>query len=177
MLSTKRLRIECVREVQPDTDEDGNPLPGQQAAGTILEQSPSEDALVPAGTVIGVTVMGGDGWEDPNKPRQIEIKFDLPQGDDTVHVQTFVDGKETGYGDPDLSRQSTWTTKPSGKGDAKVEIYIDGQLYKSYDVNFDNGTKVETTDLQGLGESLSKEEHADEERDDGYQQPQEDDDE
>lgn len=142
-----------------------------------MEQSPSEDALVPAGTVIGVTVMGGDGWEDPNKPRQIEIKFDLPQGDDTVHVQTFVDGKETGYGDPDLSRQSTWTTKPSGKGDAKVEIYIDGQLYKSYDVNFDNGTKVETTDLQGLGESLSKEEHADEERDDGYQQPQEDDDE
>lgn len=177
LLSTKRLRIECVREVQPDTDEDGNPLLGQQAAGTILEQSPSEDALVPAGTVIGITVMGGDGWEDPNKPRQIEIKFDLPQGDDTVHVQTFVDGKETGYGDPDLSRQSTWTTKPSGKGDAKVEIYIDGQLYKSYDVNFDNGTKVETTDLQGLGESLSKEEHADEERDDGYQQPQEDDDE
>lgn len=58
-----------------------------------------------------------------------------------------------------------------------MEIYIDGQLYKSYDVNFDNGTKVETTDLQGLGESLSKEEHADEERDDGYQQPQEDDDE
>ena len=41
LLSTKRLRIECVREVQPDTDEDGNPLPGQQAAGTILEQSPS----------------------------------------------------------------------------------------------------------------------------------------
>ena len=51
-----------------------------------------------------VTVMGGDGWEDPNQPIQVEIPFDLPEGDGVVHVQTFVDGAETGYGDPDLSR-------------------------------------------------------------------------
>ena len=156
LLTTRRLRIELAEEVQPETDEDGNILPGQQAAGTILSQSPTEDTQVPAGTVINVTVMGGDGWEDPNKPIQIEITFDLPEGDEVVHVQTFVDGTETGYGDPDLSRQSTWTTRPSGRGDAKVEIYIDGQLYKTFDVNFDNGTKVETTDLQALGEQLEQ---------------------
>ena len=80
LLSTRRLRIECVEEVQPQTDEDGKTIAGQVAAGTILEQSPNEDALVPAGTVINVKVMGGEGWEDPNKPRQVEISFDLPEG-------------------------------------------------------------------------------------------------
>ncbi len=184
LLSTKRLRIECVEEIEPETDEDGHPIPGSQPAGTILEQSPSEDAMVPAGTVIKVKVMGGDGWEDPNKPKQVEIKFELPEGEDRVHVQTFVDGKETGYGDPDLSRQSTWTTKPSGKGDAKVEIYIDGTVYRTYDVNFDNGTVVETTDMQALGEFLSSKEdesgepsgESNDQRDDGYSEPSEDDD-
>ncbi len=184
LLSTKRLRIECVEEIEPETDEDGHPIPGSQPAGTILEQSPSEDAMVPAGTVIKVKVMGGDGWEDPNKPKQVEIKFELPEGEDRVHVQTFVDGKETGYGDPDLSRQSTWTTKPSGKGDAKVEIYIDGTVYRTYDVNFDNGTVVETTDMQALGEFLSSKEdesgepsgESNDQRDDGYREPSEDDD-
>lgn len=184
LLSTKRLRIECVEEIEPETDEDGHPIPGSQPAGTILEQSPSEDAMVPAGTVIKVKVMGGDGWEDPNKPKQVEIKFELPEGEDRAHVQTFVDGKETGYGDPDLSRQSTWTTKPSGKGDAKVEIYIDGTVYRTYDVNFDNGTVVETTDMQALGEFLSSKEdesgepsgESNDQRDDGYREPSEDDD-
>ncbi len=156
LLSTKRLRIECIEEVEPETDSRGNPLPGQEAAGTILEQSPNEDGLVPAGTVVQVKVMGGDGWEDPNKPKQIKITFDLPEGSGKVHVQTFVDGKETGYGDPNLSKQTTWTTKPSGRGDAKVEIYIDSELYRSYDVNFDNGTQVETTDMQALAEYLER---------------------
>lgn len=156
LLSTKRLRIECIEEVEPETDSRGNLLPGQEAAGTILEQSPNEDGLVPAGTVVQVKVMGGDGWEDPNKPKQIKITFDLPEGSGKVHVQTFVDGKETGYGDPNLSKQTTWTTKPSGRGDAKVEIYIDSELYRSYDVNFDNGTQVETTDMQALAEYLER---------------------
>ena len=127
-----------------------------------------------AGTVINVTVMGGEGWEDPNKPIQVEIQFDLPQGDGVVHVQTYVDGVETGYGDPDLSRQSTWTTRPSGRGDAKVEIYIDGELYKTFDVNFDNGTYVETTDLQALGEQLSQQGGSyGENTDEDYPEPQE----
>ena len=174
LLTTRRLRIELVEEVQPETDEDGNVIAGQQAAGTILSQSPTEDTQVPAGTVINVTVMGGDGWEDPNQPIQIEIPFDLPEGDGVVHVQTFVDGTETGYGDPDLSRQSTWTTRPSGRGDAKVEIYIDGELYKTFDVNFDNGTYVETTDLQALGEQLSQQGGSyGENTDEDYPEPQE----
>lgn len=175
LLSTRRLRIECVEEVQPQTDEDGKTVAGQVAAGTILEQSPNEDALVPAGTVINVKVMGGEGWEDPNKPRQVEISFDLPEGDGKVHVQTYVDGKETGYGDPDLSKQSTWTTKPTGKGDSKVEIYIDGELYLTYDVNFDTGVVVPTTDLQAVGEYLnnrdSQEDSTANEDDDEYAQP------
>ena len=174
LLSTRRLRIEVTKEVEPETDEDGNNLPGQEAAGTILEQSPTEDTQVPAGTVINVTVMGGEGWEDPNKPIQVEIQFDLPQGDGVVHVQTYVDGVETGYGDPDLSKQSTWTTRPTGRGDSKVEIYIDGELYKTFDVNFDNGTYVETTDLQALGEQLSQQGGSyGENTDEDYPEPQE----
>ena len=171
LLSTKRLRIECVEEVDPESDPTNT-----EAAGTILEQTPSEDALVPAGTVIQVTVMGGDGWEDPNKPRQVEIKFDLPQGDGTVHVQTFVDGTETGYGDPDLSKQSTWTTRPTGKGDGKVEIYIDGELYLTYDVNFDTGVVVPTSDLQAVGQSLEARDDEEDTQtsDDEYPEPSDD---
>ena len=46
LLTTRRLRIELVEEVQPETDEDGNVIAGQQAAGTILSQSPTEDTQV-----------------------------------------------------------------------------------------------------------------------------------
>lgn len=174
LLTTRRLRIECVAEEEPKTDEDGNIVAGSAQPGTILEQSPNEDALVPAGTVIKVKVMGGDGWEDPNKPRQIKITFDLPEGDGKVHIQTFVDGKETGYGDPDLSRQTTWTTKPTGKGDAKVQIYIDEILYKSYDVNFDTGAQVETTDLQALGEYFKQRDSQQSSSDEDYPEPDDD---
>ena len=37
-----------------------------------------------------------------------------------------------------------------------MEIYIDSELYRSYDVNFDNGTQVETTDMQALAEYLER---------------------
>ena len=76
LLSTKRLRIECVREVQPDTDEDGNPLPGQQAAGTILEQSPSEDALVPSwAATVGRTRTSQDRLRLNSTCRRATIRY------------------------------------------------------------------------------------------------------
>ena len=125
LLTTRRLRIELVEEVQPETDEDGNVSPDSRRRAPSSPRSPTEDTQVPAGTVINVTVMGGEGWEDPNKPIQVEIQFDLPQGDGVVHVQTYVDGVETGYGDPDLSKQSTWDHPPN-----RPRRFQGGDLYR-----------------------------------------------
>ena len=146
--------IELVEEVQPETDEDGNVIAGQQAGGTILSQSPTETHRFRP-NVINVTVMGGDGWEDPNQPIQIEIPFDLPEGDGVVHVQTFVDGTETGYGDPDLSRQSTWTTRPSRGATPRWRSISTGSSTRPLTSTLTTHL-CETTDLQGLGEQLSQ---------------------
>lgn len=149
LLTTYRLRIECVDEIDQEDDDKG------RQPGTIVSQSPNADALVPAGTTINVVVVGGEGWEDPNKKRPIEIVFDLPQGrEDRVHLQTVLNGEVVREGNPPPS-QTTWKTTPEGKGEGKIQILIDGEVYKTYDVNFDTGVAVETTGMEDTGQNLA----------------------
>ena len=143
LLTTSKLRIEAIKEL----DEDDPEARGKQP-GTIVSQSPSADSKVPSGSVVSVVVVGGDNWQDPNQKRQVEITFDLPEDrEEEIYIETELDGVVVKNGKPS-SRQETWTTRPEGRGEGKVRILLNGEVYRTYDVNFDSGTVVETTGME-----------------------------
>ena len=143
LLTTSKLRIEAIEEL----DEDDPEARGKQP-GTIVSQSPSADSKVPSGSVVSVVVVGGDNWQDPNQKRQVEITFDLPEDrEEEIYIETELDGVVVKNGKPS-SRQETWTTRPEGRGEGKVRILLNGEVYRTYDVNFDSGTVVETTGME-----------------------------
>ena len=143
LLTTSKLRIEAIEEL----DEDDPEARGKQP-GTIVSQSPSADSKAPSGSVVSVVVVGGDNWQDPNQKRQVEITFDLPEDrEEEIYIETELDGVVVKNGKPS-SRQETWTTRPEGRGEGKVRILLNGEVYRTYDVNFDSGTVVETTGME-----------------------------
>ena len=143
LLTTSKLRIEAIEELDKDDPEARGKQPG-----TIVSQSPSADSKVPSGSVVSVVVVGGDNWQDPNQKRQVEITFDLPEDrEEEIYIETELDGVVVKNGKPS-SRQETWTTRPEGRGEGKVRILLNGEVYRTYDVNFDSGTVVETTGME-----------------------------
>ena len=145
LLTTSKLRIEAIEELDED-----DPQAQGKASGTIVSQSPSADSKVPSGSVVSVVVVGGGNWQDPNQKRQVEITFDLPDPEDRdgeILIETELDGEVVKNGKPS-SRQETWTTRPEGRGEGKIRILLNGEVYRTYDVNFDSGTVVETTGME-----------------------------
>lgn len=147
LVTTFRLRIECVEEVVPSADD-------TRAPGTIVKQDPAAASKVTPNSIIKVSVIAGDGWEDPNKKQKITIEFDLPEIEEGAHIQTELDGTIVKEGFPKVS-QKTWKTEPQGKGEGKIVIYLDGNVYKTFDVNFDTGVFVETTGMDDSGTNLA----------------------
>lgn len=147
LITTFKLRIECVEEVIPSADD-------TRAPGTIIKQDPAAGSKVPSGTTVKVSVISGEGWEDPNKKRKVTIVFDLPEMEEQVHIQTAVDGVIVKEGNPKPT-QKTWKTEPEGKGESKITIFIDNNVYKTFDVNFDTGVFVETTGQKDSGTNLA----------------------
>ena len=100
----------------------------------FLEQSPSEDALVPAGTVIGVTVMAATVGRTRTSQDRLRLNSTCRRATIRYTSRPLWMAKETGYGDPTSPDSRPGPPSRAVRG-CKVEIYIDGQLYKSYDVN------------------------------------------
>ena len=104
--------------------------------GTIVKQYPEEGAEVPQGSSIDVEISSGDG-----DLQKLSIAITLPKIDSLVTVEAWLDGvliheeKMT----PAQQEDTKWEKAYEGYGTQTLEIQINGVLYQSFEVDFDEG--------------------------------------
>ncbi len=130
--------IETVREQLKTTwkltctDQDIELVDSEQPAGIILWQSIPETTEATEGDTIKFKVSSGLSTQTMT----VTQTYDLPQdGRDHVEVRVLVDGEEQFY-------ETVWTSdetvrvKLTGSGTLPVQVYFDGQLTETYDLQF-----------------------------------------
>lgn len=129
MVQNYRLRIANVKEVPKDDEEHESKAPG-----TVVEQSPKEGSLVPAGSSVDVKVIEG-----LNEDQTMRIKIPLPESDGgMVKMEAYINDETTPQSTKRVNPEKTpsWTVKVSGRGQAKLTITMDKEVYKVYKVDF-----------------------------------------
>ncbi len=129
MVQNYRLRIANVKEVPKDDEEHEGKAPG-----TVVEQSPKEGSLVPAGSSVDVKVIEG-----LNEDQTMRIKIPLPESDGgMVKMEAYINDETTPQSTKRVNPEKTpsWTVKVSGRGQAKLTITMDKEVYKVYKVDF-----------------------------------------
>lgn len=113
--------------------------------GTIVSQIPGEGAEVPQGSTIELEVSGGD--EEVTK---LSIVIELPPLQELVTVEAWLDGEliHSNMLTPYDSKE--WKKVYEGYGTKLLEIRINGQLYQSYDVDFDDASHRKVVDNSDL---------------------------
>lgn len=123
----KTLGLKCgeVKEVESD-----------KAAGIVLTQSIPADTVVDVGTSIDFTVSKGDGSSTGQSSEIVSVTLPT-DGRTTVHIQIVQDGKVVADEPAVDCSQGTYAKEIFGSGSSTVEIYIDGSLYETKTVTFD----------------------------------------
>ena len=135
LLMTYRLRIASIKQVDPDDYED-------KAPGTIVKQSPEAGSMVPAGSSIDVMVVEGYNEEQPVR---IRVPIDSNQKQ-KVQIEAWIGDKQVSRKRITPSRTDEWSFTVRGTGTAKVEVFLDRELYYIYGVNFTTGEVIDITD-------------------------------
>lgn len=116
--------------------------------GTVISQSPDAGTEIKKGYRINVVISSGEvpknnttSEEVPAIQEQPELKtvyltVDLPTDRETVDVTIKIDGKDV-YSQNYTTAGGTADLRITGSGTKNVEIYFDGELAKSENVNFD----------------------------------------
>ena len=113
---------------------------------TVISSSPLPHGIVAKGVAITLNVSSGNGIKS-----KIKMNVSLPSTvTETVRMSVFVDGNE----DTAKSRDIVPSSAPNvelefeGNGTQTVEIYLNGQLYVKYTLDFSAGeiTNIEQHD-------------------------------
>ena len=116
-----------------------------QASNVVLDQSISAGSTVEKGSSIDLTVV--EEREDENNG--IELMVTLPSGSNSVSMSASIGGNTVKSEVVDLSNNKFWKISLSGEGIETVIIYLDGEIYKAYSVDFSEQTAMVITDNSG----------------------------
>ncbi len=150
---------------------------------TVLAQSPGYNVSIPSGEKITLYVAKGI-----DKTRTCELDVDLPEDvEDAVFLRVTVDGVVNDeYSQTVIpAYNSTYTIKITGEGIVDVQITLDDNLYREYEIDFNEGkivsvdkydyvepteppTEEPTDDLTEPEESTDDEEPTDDEESTDY---------
>jgi len=123
-LKTLGLTLGNVKEEESD-----------QAAGVVLKQSIAADTEVDEDTKIDFTVSKGSASSTQGSDT---LTVPLPtDGRTTVHIQIVQDGTVVADEAAVDCSQGSYVKELTGTGTATVEVYIDGALYETTSVSFD----------------------------------------
>lgn len=103
--------------------------------GTIISQEPSYGTKITKDTVVKFTVSNGNA---PAETLQLEIE--LPNKNADPYLEIYQDGVFIKGAKVSLSSQQTYSVKLTGAGTQTVNVFLNGNPYRDYSVNFKNGT-------------------------------------
>ena len=113
-----------------------------QPEGTVIEQSPLQYSKVEKGTIVNIVVSSGKGSQST-----VNITVDLPTNIDyDVNMVVYVDGVRNSTYSKKLnpSYNSSYAMSFTGSGNSTVLVTLDGQTYRRYSIDYNNG-KYETS--------------------------------
>jgi len=116
--------------------------------GTVISQSPDAGTEIKKGYRINVVVSSGTvqknepssesigSTSDQPELKTVYLTVDLPTDREKVDVVIKIDGKEV-YNQVYQTSNGTADLRITGSGTKNVEVYFDGELKRSENVNFD----------------------------------------
>lgn len=114
--------------------------------GEVIRQSPEEHSQLPEGSQVTIVVSSGRG----SGTASVSLMVVLPDWDDEVTMTAEMDGDVIQEEDLVPSDEGVWRVSCEGEeGTAEVEIYLDGDLYQAYEVDFDEETRSLLEDNSG----------------------------
>lgn len=112
---------------------------------TVIRQNPVKGSKINSDYSVVITCSKGEA------EKKTTISVDLPTNvNHDVYVEVLVDGKTDSNYSKNInpSQNSIYTMEFKGKEKTKVEVLLDGQLYREYSIDFENGftTTVQKND-------------------------------
>ncbi len=123
--------------VETVTDEESH-----EKRDTVISTSPLPHGKVEKGYLVTLTVSAGKG--DKSK---VKVTVELPTTiTETLRMSVFVDGNEDTAKSRDIvpAYAATVELDFEGTGTQTLEIYLDGQLYQRYTIDYSDGSAVIT---------------------------------
>ena len=113
-------------------------------ADEVIKQSVTSKTEVDVTTEIVLTVSQGPKEEEtkppeePTKPQEITktVSISLPQRDEAYVLSIYHNGSEVQEASQILPGTTTFSIRLTGTGKQTYELYINGEFYQNYEVNF-----------------------------------------
>lgn len=127
LLNAAGVRINSVVRVDSD-----------QPSNVVLDQSIGAGTSVPRNSTIALTAVIDRGDENA----VVDIFVSLPTRSKTVAMKATLNGNDIADEMVSLGSTSAWKVSFSGEGIQTAIIYMDDQVYKTYQINFTDQTSM-----------------------------------
>lgn len=127
LLNAAGVRINSVVRVDSD-----------QPSNVVLDQSIGAGTSVPRNSTIALTAVIDRGEENA----VVEIFVSLPTRSKTVAMKATLNGNDIADEMVSLGSTSAWKVSFNGEGIQTAVIYMDDQVYKTYQINFTDQTSM-----------------------------------
>lgn len=115
-----------------------------EPSGTIIAQDPAPPSEIAEGTEINLVVSGSQGGsnvdDDHGGSYQMVANCNLPDYDGMVTLESVLDGVTLEYVTINPAELRNWKQELSGRGTSVYEVYLNGWLYRRYEVTFESNT-------------------------------------
>lgn len=108
--------------------------------GTVINQNPKSPARLDVGSTVYLTVAGDDVIPSSNYRMRVFFTEKMQVSGDTYQIIVQLDGADSFSAIIDPAEQRAVTVPLNGEGQSVADVYINGELYQSIRVNFDEGT-------------------------------------
>ena len=128
----------------------------ESSTDTVIGQDPVFGSQVSEGSYVNLTLSSGD-----RDIGSVQLYITLPEnGSATMTATAVQDGNVVMERQVQPNLTNVWKPTLTGYGTAEVEILLDGEHYRPYEVDFDEGTSTQIDWRQSMTEMTEKTETA-----------------
>ena len=111
----------------------------ESSTDTVIGQDPVFGSSVSEGSYVNLTLSSGD-----RDIGSVQLNISLPDsGSATMTATVLMDGETVMERQVQPNLTNIWRPTVTGYGVAEVEILLDGEHYRTYEVDFDEGTSTQ----------------------------------
>ena len=108
--------------------------------GTVINQNPKSPARLDVGSTVYLTVASDQVIPTADYKMRIFFTDKMQASGNTYTIAVQLDGMEAYTTIVDPAEQRAVTVPLSGEGYSVADVYINGKLYQSIQINFEEGT-------------------------------------